>query len=274
NHGIFEKRECCEYLIINKASNDILRIDYNKLLSDEEEEKQEEKENSQNDTIIHNDKYDSNNNKNNDKYDNNHNIHNIHNNNNNLYEHLAVNHIKVTQNEDKNHDNKEIILNIPCNYKGDEIPPSSFLNDDILLEKDILNYDDICDLGYSIQNEIHSTFNKNIETNNSNINIHDNKSWFRDDISYNNSFDKDNSNFLCDMNIPIKEDKENISICLNHDTNNYNKKEDIGEINLTKITTNKMFSDQNKICVLKNDSLPSLSNIKKKKIEKKKNILN
>ncbi|SCM24781.1 conserved Plasmodium protein, unknown function [Plasmodium chabaudi chabaudi] len=30
-HGVVEKRECCEYLIVEKASNDILRINYSKI---------------------------------------------------------------------------------------------------------------------------------------------------------------------------------------------------------------------------------------------------
>ncbi|ETB62229.1 hypothetical protein YYC_00843 [Plasmodium yoelii 17X] len=31
NHGVAEKRECCEYLVVEKASNDILRINYSKI---------------------------------------------------------------------------------------------------------------------------------------------------------------------------------------------------------------------------------------------------
>ncbi|SOV21899.1 conserved Plasmodium membrane protein, unknown function [Plasmodium sp. DRC-Itaito] len=251
NHGIFEKRECCEYLIINKASNDILRVDYNKLLSDEEEEKQEEKHNEQNENTIDNDKYDI--------YDNN-NINNI----NNHDHHLSVKHPNDTQKENKIHDNKEIILNIPSNYKrddvcpspflNDDICPSPFLNDDILLKKDILNYDDICDLSYSIQNEIHSTFNKNIETNNTNINIYENKSWLTNNISYNNSFDKDNTNFLCDMNIAIKKDKQNISISSNDDTD---------ENNLTNLPTNKLSSHEKKKNFLNVSKITSHNNMNK-----------
>ncbi|CRG98430.1 conserved Plasmodium protein, unknown function [Plasmodium relictum] len=37
-HGLIEKRECCEYLIINKASNDILRFDYSNLLQDSDDD--------------------------------------------------------------------------------------------------------------------------------------------------------------------------------------------------------------------------------------------
>ncbi|EDL43740.1 hypothetical protein, conserved [Plasmodium vivax] len=38
-HGIMEKRECCEYLHISRASNDILRVDYAKLLQDSEDDR-------------------------------------------------------------------------------------------------------------------------------------------------------------------------------------------------------------------------------------------
>ncbi|EUD66641.1 hypothetical protein C922_02962 [Plasmodium inui San Antonio 1] len=41
-HGIMEKRECCEYLHISRASNDILRVDYAKLLQHNEDDREGE----------------------------------------------------------------------------------------------------------------------------------------------------------------------------------------------------------------------------------------
>ncbi|KJP89358.1 hypothetical protein AK88_01024 [Plasmodium fragile] len=161
-HGIMEKRECCEYLHISRASNDILRVDYAKLLQDSEDGGEGEADPAridQQNKIGHHSDLDENSSE-------------------GIRSRSRImgrvkkmerggsegrRFMSASSKEDhrKGSNNRSTMT---C----DEIPPS-IINNEPFLKGELLNFDDICNLSYdfndlTVDNETHSVLNNKMET--------------------------------------------------------------------------------------------------------------